>query len=484
MSTVLLRRAFIALLATFFCATAFAQLNYTISYSSSTNSVPSGVALADFNRDGKPDFAALEGSQISVYLNIGSGKFSGPVNSPVPSDAYLVQAADFNRDRKIDVVIAEANTSRLGILLGNGNGTFGAPSYLPLASYPQAVALGDINNDGKVDIAVESCTTSVPNVCSIDIYLGNGSGGFSLANVFNVPGGFSRDNLVLTDFNRDGKLDLATVATGPSRALVYFGQGNGTFKAPLTLVVKNPVPSQSYEEIPNLVSGDFNGDGVPDLAVMAGYGCGSACGQANVTSFLSNGAGGFTERAYWIVANNFGTESMLAADLNNDLRQDLMLWNGGVRSGRIDNWLGNGNGTFYDIGGPGDSFSDVQIRDMNLDGRHDLVYGDYLFDGVGVQLNSNGSGLCAPPPSDSIRAKICSPGSTTSSTSVSFLASGNSPVGVKRLELWVDGTKRYEVLNDQLKKTLTLSTGSHQITVVAVDKLVGISKTTKTITVY
>jgi len=62
-------------------------------------------------------------------------------------------------------------------------------------------------------------------------------------------------------------------------------------------------------------------------------------------------------------------------------------------------------------------------------------------------------------------------------------ASGNSPVGIQRLELWVDGTKRAQILNDQLLTTLTLSAGTHTITIVAVDRYIGISKTTRTVNV-
>jgi len=62
-------------------------------------------------------------------------------------------------------------------------------------------------------------------------------------------------------------------------------------------------------------------------------------------------------------------------------------------------------------------------------------------------------------------------------------ASGNSPVGIKRLELWVDGTKRAQILNDQLLKTLTLTAGTHQVTVVAVDQYIGIAKMTRSVNV-
>jgi hypothetical protein len=47
----------------------------------------------------------------------------------------------------------------------------------------------------------------------------------------------------------------------------------------------------------------------------------------------------------------------------------------------------------------------------------------------------------------------------------------------------VDGTKRAQTLNDQLLTTLTLSVGTHQVTVVAVDQYIGIAKTTRSVNV-
>lgn len=98
-------------------------------------------------------------------------------------------------------------------------------------------------------------------------------------------------------------------------------------------------------------------------------------------------------------------------------------------------------------------------------------------------LNRTAQLPCAPPPSNILQAKICAPGSTTSSTTFTVKASGNSPLGIKRLELWVDGVKRAEILNDQMLKTLTLTAGTHRITVVAVDQYTGIAKTTRSVTV-
>jgi hypothetical protein len=453
------------------------QLSYTNTFRVQTPNDPGAIATADFNRDGKPDFAVLQGPILSVFFNLGSGKFGGRKDTTIPSDSYLIEAADVNNDGHIDVVLAEFNTPDVLVLLGNGDGTFKSPIHVGLAAIPRAIALGDFNKDGKVDLAVTECA-GLNTPCDIAVFLGNGNGTFTLTKVLNTPRGANTPNLIATDFNRDGNLDLATVAVSPSRALVFFGLGNGDFKSPIALTVKNPLPPQSVEAIPTLASGDFNGDGVPDLVVMAGFICGAICGGASISPFLSNGSGGFT-LIQPSVHNQFGPENFQVGDLNNDQRQDVVTLNASLKAGRFDYWLGNGTGTFssatssFNLDRPGG----VQIRDMNLDGRHDLIASDlsspFSPPTVWAEMNQNGTPNCAPPPSNAIHAKICAPGASTSSSTFTVRASGNSPVGIQRLELWVDGVKKFQTLNDQLRKTLTLSPGTHRLVVVAVDAYIG-----------
>ena len=475
-----------SLLAVCFAVPSHAQLSYKTSWTQQLPNAAAGVAPADFNRDGRPDVAVLQGSEVSVFFNLGAGQFGNEHDTPAPSDSYTMQAADVNHDGHIDLMIAEYSTPNILILLGNGDGTFRPPINIGLSGTNGGFALGDFNGDGKLDLAVKECSgSSMPNTCAINVMLGHGDGTFSTSALLAAGSGAQLDNLVATDFNKDGRLDLATAAEKPSRGLVFFGNGNGTFRSPIALKVNNPIPSQSVEGQPNAVAADFNGDGIPDLAVMAGSYCGgSACGQANVTIFLSNGAGGFTMKTEFQNNDAFGPEYMRASDLNNDLRQDVVGFNGSPWVGEVDGWLGTGSGTFGGMnalyrGTP----SDAQFRDMNLDGRHDFVVGDWMSPQIQVNLDQNGTPNCAGPPSDMIRAKICSPGASVSSTTFIVKASGNSPVGVKRLELWVDGVKRYQAWNDQLRRTLTLTPGKHRLVVIAVDQYIGSASTAEYINV-
>jgi hypothetical protein len=299
---------------------------------------------------------------------------------------------------------------------------------------------------------------------------------------------------VAADLNHDGKLDLATASlagssSAPSATFtVFFGNGNGTFQSGQVHQVPFSVPANYVAAAPAIVAGDFNGDAILDLGVETGAFCGgSACGEAQMNIYLNNGSGGFVFKSKFATASNEGPTNWLAGDLNNDLKIDLARYSSSLRTGNVRTWLNNGAGTFSGVSNPYAGFDPVfaELRDLDLDGRHDVVFADWDFGDtdLAVEMNHNGTANCPPPPSNVLQAKMCSPGSTTSSTTFTVKASGNSPLGVQRMELWVDGVKRAQALNDQLRKTLTLAAGKHTLTIVAVDKYVGFAKTTKAVTV-
>jgi hypothetical protein len=378
-------------------------------------------------------------------------------------------------------------------LLGNGDGTFRPPIILPLVNTPDAIALGDFNNDGKVDLAVHECSGN----CDIAVYLGAGTGTFNPDTVLPVPqSGALGQNFGVTDFNQDGKLDIAIAALGGSSSSptanfsVFFGHGDGTFSSPEVVSVPFSVPPNFVAEAPTLVFGDFNGDAVDDIGVETGAFCGgSACGESQMNVFLNNGFGKFSLKQQFSTADNEFPLNWHATDLNNDLTIDLFRFSGSIRTGAVKTWLNNGAGVFTSVSNTyqNNNAQFAEARDINLSGHHDLVQADFDFSTSQTQilagLSENGTPNCPPPPSNVLQAKMCTPGSTTSSTTFTVKASGNSPVGIKRVELWVDGHKLAQALNDQLRKTLTLSKGTHQITVVAVDKYIGFAKSTRSVNV-
>jgi parallel beta-helix repeat protein len=323
---------------------------------------PASVAARDFNGDGIPDLAiANYGSgTVTILLGTGNGMFSPAANSPaaVGAEPSAVVAGDFNGDGVPDLAIANYGSGTVAILLGNGDGTFTLASNSPLVvgSGPNSVVVGDFNGDGIADLAVANT-----NGDTVTILLGNGNGTFTSASGSPVPVGNGPISVVAGDFNGDGIPDLAVANASDNTVTILLGNGDGTF----ALAANNPVSVGS--EPSSVVVGDFNGDGILDLAV-GNY------GDNTVTILLGSGNGTFTSAVNSPVAVGSGPSSVVVGDFNGDGIADLAVADYGANTVTV--LLGNGNGTFTaggsgwaTGGGPGL----LAEGDFNGDGLSDLA---------------------------------------------------------------------------------------------------------------
>src|SRR5262249_46379624 len=128
-----------------------------VSYSAGAN--PAGIAVGDFNNDGRDDMAAVNQSlagSVNILLSNADGSFQPGVSYAAGANTVDASAGDLNGDGKLDLVVVG---SGVNVLLGNGDGTFGAPTTFPIAVgglTPHSVKVGDFNNDGKLDVGTVS----------------------------------------------------------------------------------------------------------------------------------------------------------------------------------------------------------------------------------------------------------------------------------------------------------------------------------------
>ncbi len=217
-----------------------------------------------------------------------------------------------------------------------------------------SVISGDFNNDGNQDFAIGTADTTV-------LYLGDGHGSFQqvTSNAITVAG----NPVLVADFNGDGKLDLllSNAPSGPASLTVLLGNGDGTF----TPTANGPIYT-NYGNSP-IVTADFNGDGIPDLAAAGGY---------YLVVLLGKGDGTFTQSLSASQADLF--EGMVAGDFNNDGKQDIAV-SDNTFTQTITLYLGNGDGTFtqgttIDVSNEsGGSAVNLAAADFNGDGNLDLV---------------------------------------------------------------------------------------------------------------
>jgi hypothetical protein len=209
---------------------------------------------ADFNRDGKLDLA-LADSGVSVLLGNGDGSFGLSHEYQAGGFSTTVATGDVNRDGTLDLVTSNYDENNVSILLGNGDGTFRTHVDYATGNNPVAVIVADFNGDGKLDLAVAIPAPGDQGPGAVSILLGNGDGTFRPRVDYPTSAGAIR--IDVGDFNQDGKLDLAVSTVGPS-VDILLGNGDGTFQPALSF----PTGGRPW----NPVAADFNGDGHLDVA--------------------------------------------------------------------------------------------------------------------------------------------------------------------------------------------------------------------------
>jgi glucose/arabinose dehydrogenase len=181
----------------------------------SVGNAPHTLQMADFNGDNRADLAIgnVGSSTVSVLLNTGTGSFGTATVYFVGSGPHSIRAADIDKDGDLDLATANQDSNTVSVLLGNGNGTFALAVSYATGSVPKGIAIADINNDGDLDLVTTNTAGNYPSSDNpggntISVLLGNGNGTFSGPRAYVT--GRTPFNLTVADFNRDGRVDIAT----------------------------------------------------------------------------------------------------------------------------------------------------------------------------------------------------------------------------------------------------------------------------------
>ena len=197
------------------------------------------VAIGDLNGDGRADIAAASATNgVEILLNDGTGEYVHGEILPIGA-AFHVQLADLNADGKLDLYVANEWGHQLYTALGKGDGTFQVAQGHDLVNDTHGAALADFNGDGKLDVVVADSAGAA-------VLLNDGSPGVFGAPTFYHPATSPLSMGVVTgDFNGDGHPDFALIEYTAQRLDVFLNSGDGTFGAPTSyadLVPGGPRP--------------------------------------------------------------------------------------------------------------------------------------------------------------------------------------------------------------------------------------------------
>jgi hypothetical protein len=486
-----------------------------------------GTQLAVYLGNGNGTFQPLKLETIAAP----SGLLFSAAGS---ADWNTVVAADFNHDGKLDLAVQGfVSSGPTGVYLvpGNGNGTFGTARAVYTVTGGEEgagnyLSIGDFDSDGNADlafVAVYNCSGAPVAVCSNRVHVLYGNGAFGFANT--AP--FTTSNLFYFstgDVDGDGHTDIFGIDVN-NELVVLYGQSR-TFN-----LYTMAAPGAFWDAPPSL--GDFNGDGKMDIVVRGFDPSTPTQNENKLQFFLQNEPGSFTEQTYTVSNSTSSNEGLnqlvMVGDFNKDTKPDVaVLYGSGVGvSPSVGESIisvlnatstGNWGGCSYPMTGQGihvcatsgmtaspvlfsassNSYGDLRKMELWVDGKKIAEQhhtweqkawfnlssafatgshsGTMFASDVDNRLQKTtfsftvgAAGTCSAPTSPGVN--VCKPvnGSTVSSP-VQVQAAATITGTLARMEVWVDGVKKYtETSSKTLSTSISLAAGSHRFTVFAVN---------------
>lgn len=329
----------------------------------------SGVALFDYDNDGRLDIFFVNGASLSDPTPRGSiPQKNGPRDwnrlyhqkangtfEDVTEKAGLqgwgygmgVAVGDYDNDGYEDLYVTAFGGNKL--YHNNGNGTFTDVTQqagVRGSGWSTSAAWVDLDNDGRLDLVVlryldwnfddiwcgehregyrSYCTPDVFHPIAPLVYHNDGNGHFTeISHTMGIDQPGKGLGIAIADYDRDGQIDIA-VANDSMPEFLYHNEGNGRFKeAGLSAGVAVDGEGHSFAGM-GIDFADYNNDGWPDLLI-------TDLADQMYALYRNNGDGTF---AYETYSSGLGRITMTHsgwgfrfADFDNDGWKDLLIAQG------------------------------------------------------------------------------------------------------------------------------------------------------------
>jgi hypothetical protein len=319
---------------------------------------PTALAIADYNGDGRLDLAVADEDDdtVSVLVNQGGRKFAHPLSLDIGQAADFLGAAPLGGGRSSFVLFAAGlGSTRVVILRLDSNGDLLERETVALATQPTSLVLGDFDRDGIVDIAFATSSSD-----SIDVQIGTGDGQF-VATDANDAAPLPQAAPIVIDWNRDGVPDVFDLDE-QGDLLSRLGQPGSPGQYESTQIIGQSL-GVTFSDIAMVKTANE-----PVLAALEQ-------GQPVIWLFSHAVGPGDLIAARSISVQGAGfLVSMLAGDLDNDGRVDLVLVDRG--NDQLIRLYQAPDGSFIEEGPAlhvGYAPSEVAIASLNKSGWPDLL---------------------------------------------------------------------------------------------------------------
>lgn len=268
------------------------------------------LAIGDFNGDGRPDLAVGSnfcGTQILHQTALGALVPGEYLGTTV---ARVLRVADLDGDGKLELLAVGGIGGRIEIWKRDLAGVLSVRVVVPVnADVVRDVIVADIDRDGRPDLiaAVEGAPSDIAVIKQ------RPAGDFVTASFLTTGSPWRATALAAGDFNGDGVIEIAATTGGnaPTHVAILYQEAPGTFGPPSEL--------STFDGPFAIHAGDIDGDGRTDLVV-------SHRAFSSIGVYLQGTRRQFApEVLYQSGPGNLSLQSLAVGDLNRDGRPDIVL---------------------------------------------------------------------------------------------------------------------------------------------------------------
>ncbi|HMU40811.1 MAG TPA: VCBS repeat-containing protein [Pseudomonadota bacterium] len=359
------------------------------------------VTSGDVDGDGFPDLF-LSGSRaqgtkgfLAVLHNRGTLEGGRLFDDPETYEfsggsGESVVTGDWNSDGKVDAAVSSKSQNKVAVFYQESavKGQRFRIQMAPGGERPDFILKGDVNEDNKVDL-ITGPTNDINGKAMYLIYNLGSAFSMDLPAYYDGVANFMSD-LLYEDMNADGKRDFSLVYF----RIVTVGSERQTIGAVQTFMIQpdKSLVGTGEHKIHGIggraVIGDLDGNGTKDI-VAAGPYLPDAQAASNQLSILFNDGSGKYQQPHKAVDTISQPFSLALGDFNLDGKLDVAVANANAtENGRIAIHLNLGNGNLISQAFP-DFFTDagysadLEVTDVNRDGKSDLIVLSSAFPGNG-----------------------------------------------------------------------------------------------------